>query len=303
METLVYIFNLFLIALPLISIIISIIQTLSLWFIFKKENFKSWFILIPFYNIYIYYKICKLPFWTIFVLLVNIFVYIFAPFKLSKKYNLPNWLCILSIFVPFLVLPYIAFFGQNSDFSKKNINSIKTINDLNKIEEKLNNDATGILNFEENTISKASANNYYSKTENVINDIENNSINDDFFFDNINFEEKQENSVNYNLVEIIDTNDEEIIEIIDQNNFSQLTAENINKLEESLQNEKNINILDNAHYNDYTKEDPSNVAIAFGGKQQIEEKNIAKQNELICERCGSSLIGANGFCPGCGAKV
>ena len=44
-------------------------------------------------------------------------------------------------------------------------------------------------------------------------------------------------------------------------------------------------------------------AIAFGGKEEYENQSQARKDELKCPRCGSSLVGANGTCPGCGAKI
>lgn len=135
-----------------------------------------------------------------------------------------------------------------------------------------------------------------------IEEIENNYIEDEFFFENNGVGPVKENTKEevYTQPQIID--DFELFEIIEGDKNDQLTASSVDKLDDDIANMKD-HIVDNAIYHELETEGPTDIAIAFGGSEQKENSTHGKENENKCSRCGSSLIGANGFCPGCGAQL
>ena len=102
--------------------------------------------------------------------------------------------------------------------------------------------------------------------------------------------------------------DEEVIETLDDAKIDVTikSLDNLDTLEEkSIIREKNDDGIDKNEYKDFEGVQSSNEAIAFGGEERKEKvySTQSKKDELKCSRCGSSLVGSNGFCPGCGAKI
>ena len=91
-------------------------------------------------------------------------------------------------------------------------------------------------------------------------------------------------------------------EIFDQEENSLLSS-GIDSIEDQLKNNENIIHVDTAKYEQYKQKEASNESIAFGGTKKEEDSTHNKNEELKCPRCGSSLIGANDYCPGCGLKI
>lgn len=290
------------IILIVLSFVITISYIISFWFIFKKEEIKEIYSLIPFYNIYKIFEIVKIPFYTIFIPLVNAVVVVLLPYKLLKRYKMPRWMMILSIFFPYVLMPYIAFSSRcrkPKDMKK----AIKTLFELENIENNLesNLDIDDFSYGEELQINDTVKNTFTSKTEEMIEKIERNSIVDDYYFENEVVNEELETNQK-NDIQILDSNIEEIVEIFDQEESS-LSSSSIDYMEEQLKNNEKIIHVDNAKYEQYKQKEASSESIAFGGAKKEENSTHNKNEELKCPRCGSSLIGANGYCPGCGLKT
>lgn len=293
------------IILCIFSLVMIVTYILSLWFIFKKEEIKEFYSLIPFYNFYLVFKIAKIPFYTIFIPFVNVIVMILLPYKLLNRYKRPRWMMNLSIVFPYAFMLYIAF----SDKCKKPKDirkAIKTLFELENIENNLesNLDIDDLYFREEtqdiNNINSIN-NNFVSKTEEMIQNIEENSIIDDYYLENEIVDEELESKKN-NDIPIIEDNIEDIIEIFDQEENSLLSS-GIDSIEDQLKNNDNIVHVDTAKYEQYKQKEASNESIAFGGTKKEENSTHNKSEDLKCQRCGSSLIGANDYCPGCGLKI
>lgn len=292
----------FLIAIILLNIIVLYV---SLWFIFKKQKIKPLYSLIPFYNIYIYFGICKIPFFTIFIPLVNLVALACAPYKLAKLYSLPKKLCISSFFIPFVILPFIAFSDytmiENNEYEKT---PIRTVQELEQIETKLTENSCNDYFFDNNKTELDLSENYKSKTDKAIEEIEENAIIDDYFFDNLDVNPfVKKSSRTDNKIQKQNDQEENIIDIFNQNYDYFFSANEIDELDENLANDANITKENIFQAKDYIKEGPSIQAIAFGGEYQKENLNKAIKEELKCPRCGSSLIGAGNSCPGCGMNL
>ncbi len=88
------------------------LPTIFLWAQFRKAGRKPWETLIPFYNLYVFLKIIKKPWWWYLLLLfpfINVFMYMLMLVELAKcygKYGLGEQF--LAVVVPFIYFPYLA---------------------------------------------------------------------------------------------------------------------------------------------------------------------------------------------------
>ena len=264
-----------------------IMMNAVLWMLFTKDKITPWYSVIPFYNYYLIFKICRLPFIILFVPLANIVLLVMLPYRITKQYQGNKYLKVGSVLLPPILL-YIAF---DKKFTNKDHryqpNFLKTIDDVNELESKLVKDSDYIIDDSETVqINKEPV----SHINNFADKIEEQIINDNFVYDDeIVVAPKEEKKVE----EIIDLNIEELNSLDD-----------LDRLEKDMELRASIN-NDREEVNaEEQKSYISDSAIAFGGKQQQEESTFAKKDEQKCPRCGSSLVGAmNNICPGCGAPI
>jgi len=98
-----------------IILIIFLIIIFSLWFIFKKANYKGYIALIPFYNIWLLFVISGLKGWLCLIPIINIIMLMASYYKLSKKFGKTLLFSLITAFLPFIGLPLIAF-NKNSQY-------------------------------------------------------------------------------------------------------------------------------------------------------------------------------------------
>lgn len=289
--------------------------SILLVFLFKKENINWHYAIIPFYNLYHYFIICKLPWWPIVVPFVNVIVFICSPYCLLKEYQCEKWKCALAIAFPYVMVPIIVF---NDNYKNKRFKvgyaPFRTVFDVEKIEHNLeNNNEMNYIdyeNFENNSSYQKRTNEYTSNVDILIGNIENDAIVDEYFDFNldysnnpINLENEQADDFDIKAQQI---DQEEMFEIFDKINDEdgKFTSDDVKKLEEKIEQDIKIEVADSSNYAEYREKEISSETIAFGGEQKIEDKTHSKVEELKCPRCGSSLIGAiNNICPGCGSSI
>ncbi len=195
-------------------------------------------------------------------------------------------------------MPYIAFSNRkNIDFIVDDV-YVKNIAAIDKLEKKLETD--GESDFDFNSLNSVQENTVANEN-NLIDDIEENIVADEYIFDDI--EEIKEFDVEVPSADEFDNN--EIVEIDDTISIDNLSLENVDNLEKRIEIESSAEKKIETDIQEYKVEGPSEEAIAFGGKQKIENVDSVqtKNDSLKCSRCGSSLVGANGYCPGCGMKI
>jgi len=89
------------------------VPTIFGWGVFEKAGRKGWETLIPFYNLYVFLKIIKKPWWWYLLLLfpfINVFMYMLMLVEIAKcfkKFSL--WEQFVSVVVPFVYLPYLGW--------------------------------------------------------------------------------------------------------------------------------------------------------------------------------------------------
>jgi len=97
----------------ILTVIFFVLTIIGLWKLFEKAGLAGWYILIPFYNFYIWLKIIKKPlWWYIFIIIpfINVFtimLMIVELVKCFKKFGLGEQA--VSVLFPFIYLPYIGF--------------------------------------------------------------------------------------------------------------------------------------------------------------------------------------------------
>lgn len=294
----IFIKNIFTI-LGILLTIFYVLFMVCLYQILKKEKIKEWYAFIPVYNIYLYLKICKLPFWTFFVPVVNIIVLVCSIFRLCKQYRMKRVHCYLAIIFPCIYLPYVAFSKLESIDKIYDTMYIKNVKDIELLEKKLENDYQEALsdNIDINKNNKVSENNI----DDIISQIDNSNFKEEFFdeiiYDDVN--DKQDRNM-----EFTSEKSEEIIGL-DDTPINELSIETIDVLDNNIAIASSIEKTINTDIKEYETIGPSSEAIAFGGEQKIENTyaSQAKTEEFKCPRCGSSLIGATDYCPGCGSKL
>ncbi len=89
------------------------IPTIFAWMLFEKAGRQGWETLIPYYNLYVFLKIIKKPWWWMILLFfpfLNVFMYMLMLVEIVKcfnKFSLGEQF--LSVIFPFVYLPYIGF--------------------------------------------------------------------------------------------------------------------------------------------------------------------------------------------------
>lgn len=96
--------------------ILIICYFISFWKIFEKAGRKPWEGIVPFYNIFIWLKIIKKPWWWLFLLLfpgVNVLMIIVMNVNIANVFGKRSFTdSLLMIAVPFLYLPYIGYTAE-----------------------------------------------------------------------------------------------------------------------------------------------------------------------------------------------
>lgn len=75
---------------PMMASILYIVFVIELWGVFEKANVPGWHAIIPILNIYDLFKIGWGHGWFFLLLIipvVNVFVYLYANYKLAKKFT------------------------------------------------------------------------------------------------------------------------------------------------------------------------------------------------------------------------
>lgn len=114
------------IPLIILCVHIRVIQTVALWFIFRKADEPGWAAIIPVYNILIAVKIAGKPWWYILLLLipiVNIVIAILILNGLSKSFGKGGWFTVGLFFLRFIFLPVLGFGKATYTGDKSRFNS------------------------------------------------------------------------------------------------------------------------------------------------------------------------------------
>lgn len=113
------------IPLLIICLYIKVIQTVGLWFLFRKADEPGWASIIPVYNILTAIKVAGKPWWYILLLLipvVNIVIAVLILNGLSKSFGQGGWFTVglfflRCVFVPILGFGKSQYVGDKSHFN------------------------------------------------------------------------------------------------------------------------------------------------------------------------------------------
>ncbi|MDR0859816.1 MAG: DUF5684 domain-containing protein [Candidatus Peribacteria bacterium] len=72
----------------IIGVALGILQIVALWFVFEKAKLPGWGAIIPFYNIYLLFKLAGHPYWTRWILFPPVLgiLAIIAQFNIAEKF-------------------------------------------------------------------------------------------------------------------------------------------------------------------------------------------------------------------------
>jgi len=97
------------------GLLIMILVLGSFWVLFAKAGKPGWAAIIPIYNLIVYLQIINKPIWMIilfFIPFVNIIAGLYFNYLFIRAYGNGIVMFILSLFVPFIVYPYLAYGGS-----------------------------------------------------------------------------------------------------------------------------------------------------------------------------------------------
>lgn len=276
--------------------------SVCLFFILKKEGISKFFCFIPIINLFYYFKICAIPTWTLFIPFINLIAFVISPYKILRLYGYDKVFCILSIMLPFVFIPHLAFSSKTKINLQDKGKTLKTVQDIELIEKKLEQKNNFLDELYQNDYNLGyiplNENSYENKIEKIEKNLnsEANSVIEEFDDFTSLMITSQTNDVSP------DNSIKSIIELEDDTS-SYVTTGMVDMVNNSIIEKANIKMVDNSNYKEYENEQTKIESIAFGGEQKINDRVHAKVEELKCDRCGSSLVGANGYCPGCGKKI
>ena len=129
----------------LVGTILSILIIVSMWKIFKKAGKQGWESIVPIYNVIVMLEISGLPMWYLVLYIIPI-VNIYAMFKtyieLAKRFGKGAGFGVLTVFVPIVGFPVLAFSkcnyegvtnSSNGNVSNNNIpnNNVNPVDNTN----------------------------------------------------------------------------------------------------------------------------------------------------------------------------
>jgi len=280
-------------------IIYLIIFTISLFKIFKKENINPLFALVPIYRFYLYYKIIGLPFILYFIPIVNVVMFIASPYRLAHQYKCNDFIKAISIFIPFIIIPYIAFSKLENRDKPITFKYYKNEEDIDNLEKKLlNNDEDIYVEDEDKYVAVKTNKKNEIKSDDFIDQLDYSKSTDEYVDDEELIQEtKVEEIQEEQLEEEVQDNNEEFEEIEDEENSG--NGNIIDQLDEKLSEDKNELKL-NTNIKDYQEEAKDKMDIAFGGEQEKAKISVqTKEEGYLCPKCGTKLTGGEKTCPGC----
>lgn len=171
----------------LVGTILSILIIVSMWKIFKKAGKQGWESIVPIYNVIVMLEISGLPMWYL-VLYIIPFANIYAMFKtyieLAKKFGKGTGFGVLTVFVPIVGFPVLAFSkcnyegvtnSSNGNASNNNFNNnIPNNNVMNNVNPVNNTNVQSVNNINQMN----NVNNMNTNVEQVNNNTMNNVNND-----------------------------------------------------------------------------------------------------------------------------
>ena len=295
LDIIIDIYNKYSLPFYIICFVLYIWYIICFYKLFSKEKINKYFSLIPIYNFYLFFKIVELPFILFFIPIINIITLVLAPYKLAKRYDYNKRMCWITVILALGIVPYICFSDRQNKYIAHNHLFIENNKDIDRLEEKLEKEA---INENFDNIKTTTNEIKEHPKEKFIDEIESNTK--DSFVDEIIYEE---NTQEKNTV--VDVMKEDIEELEEEPIIQEdipISTETIEELDtESDKNTKEKYVETDKQSIVKVEEDKT---IAFGGKELVDKYSTeTKNDELKCPRCGSSLIGARGICPGCGLEI
>jgi hypothetical protein len=85
---------------------------IAYWRVLEKADLPGWGMFIPFYNLYLFFKMAGKSGWSMFIMLipvVNFFFLLHTKVEIAKKFGKPGIFGLGMMFMPFLFYPILGF--------------------------------------------------------------------------------------------------------------------------------------------------------------------------------------------------
>ena len=302
LDKVLYVLNILKVIAIIYSILFIIALFISLYGIAKKEKLSYVKYLTPFYHLWYYFKLCRIPTWLLFIPVLDIVALIVSPFKLAYEYKYRSWFGMLGLFFPYVVLPMIAFGDHKCRRDLHKHEAIRLVDQIEQIDTKYKTDEdydTYNMNAfksnrydEKNSIQEKIEN--IEKKASITEDFDDVIINDTVTNQKVVKEEVKDTPGTFND----DFELEETVKIFDKD-----IRVGIDAKEKEIEVQGSKKMEDTSNYQDYEKEKEKDVTIAFGGQNVVEKKaeNVteARVDLRKCPQCGAEVSPDMTYCPGC----
>jgi hypothetical protein len=98
--------------LTVVYLLIFLLEVAGLWVMFTKAQLHGWGAIIPFYNYWLYCRLCGRPGWWFILLLipfVNIVIWAILAIACAKAFNKSGGFAVGIFFLPFVFFPILGF--------------------------------------------------------------------------------------------------------------------------------------------------------------------------------------------------
>ena len=293
-------------------LILYTFYSISLLKLYRDIKIKTKTTFIPMVHFYRLMQLLEIPFLYLLIPLINIVILLVLPYLICKKYQTPTYLAIISVFIPFILIPYVVYSNKYNYIIIENKEKyLKTRSDVEKLEDKLKENSKETLIIDENVNIKKTTKEFNSTIDQKIIEIENNAIKDNFYdeLSLIEDKEKKDNIEKFNKEILKENNGEnDNVDMIDTfDNYVGINISDIDQIEKDIDMQEEDSKTLDSDKQDYKEVAQKETTIAFGGiesREDIEKgSSQARDEHLKCPRCGSELEIGNNTCPGCGNDV
>ena len=242
----------------IVSLVLGLLMLISIWKIFKKAGKHGWASIVPIYNFIVLIEVAGLPLWYFILFLipfVNIYAYFKIHIEIAHKFGKGTGFGVLSVFFPIICLPMLAFGKCKYEGNDNNTNTIIVSTD--------NNTDVNQAQFQNmvsnNEVQESSVNNSEFNPKPVVpsfiptNDVSNNMQNGNTMTDN----NASVNNMGVNTLTNNNSNVQDIMwkvnspidnnQVVESNNLNVINSmeNNFSNMNETVTNNINNSVVDN----------------------------------------------------------
>lgn len=108
-------------SLGFLPVVFIIFLVTSYWQVLEKAGLPGWGMFIPFYNLYLFFKMAGKSGWSMLIMLipiVNFFFLLHTNIQIAKKFGKQDVFGLGLMFMPFIFYPILAFGDAEYEFPR-----------------------------------------------------------------------------------------------------------------------------------------------------------------------------------------